>query len=164
MVHSLRRPLFMSVAIVLLFTIFWALSRSFNLTQHGFYGVISPAQREQIVCSDTLQTPLHHEVLVVFPRRRRNIVVASVFAYHFDVYLALVWTLERVLGDEDVGATSGKVRVFAQPFHLGFPAIVERLGLYHGELSNPDALVPAILSSSHGSPIDMVILGTCEIE
>ena len=91
--------------------------------------------------------------------KRRNVIVASVFPHHFDVYLAVVWTLERVLSH----VPGSRVRVFAEPFGYGFQSVAERLGLYSGKRSNPEEMIP-FLSSEEGLSVDVVILGTCEFE
>ncbi|KAJ3558614.1 hypothetical protein NM688_g815 [Phlebia brevispora] len=90
---------------------------------------------------------------------RRNIVVASMFPHHFDVYMALVWTLQRVL--EHLPGT--QIRVFAAPFNYGFQSLVEQLGIYRGKRHNSDQLL-SFLAGEDGRTVDMVILGTCEVD
>jgi hypothetical protein len=85
-----------------------------------------------------------------------NIAVASVYDYHFDVYLALVWTLERVIKGH------GSVQVYAAtPFAFGFQNISNELGLYRGAIKDPNDLLNDI---RRNTAIDMVIFGTCESE
>ena len=98
----------------------------------------------------------NHSRLAVLsiPVKRRNVVVASRFGYHFDVYMALVWTLERV--------TNSSIHVFPPDgFRFGFDDVVRNLGLHSGSSSDSLDLPQAV---SNNSAIDMVVLGTCEIE
>ena len=93
------------------------------------------------------------------PQIRKNIAVASGFGAHFDVYMALVWTLERVMKNE------GKVQVYARtPFMFDFNRIVEEYHLYNGTFKHHDDLLRDINNDAGDGGIDMVILGTCEIE
>ena len=93
------------------------------------------------------------------PVKRRNVVVASAFPHHFDVYMTVVWTLERVLSY----VPDYKVHVFAEPFNYGFQSLVDRLSLYHGRRRPTSELVP-FMSGEEGETVDMIVLGTCEIE
>lgn len=96
----------------------------------------------------------------ITPQRRRNVAVASKFGYHFDVYMALAWTFERVMQE-----ASGQILVYAsQPFYFNFDSIVNDLGLYHGEISHHDNLIRDLNHSPVEGGIDMVVLGTCETE
>lgn len=90
---------------------------------------------------------------------RRNIAVASVFPHHFDVYMTVVWTLQRVLAQ----VPDSQIHVFAAPFNYGFQSLVDRLGLHHGSRNHPNELV-SFLDSEEGRRIDVLVLGTCEIE
>jgi hypothetical protein len=87
----------------------------------------------------------------------KNIAVASVFGFHFDVWLALVWTIERVWKGH------GHVQVYADapPFFYDFDTILDRLSLYHGSIKNPTELIKDL---HQNTAIDMVIFGTCVIE
>jgi hypothetical protein len=87
----------------------------------------------------------------------KNIAVASVFGFHFDVWLALVWTIERVWKGH------GHVQVYADapPFFYDFDTILDRLGLYHGSIKNPTELIKDL---HQNTAIDMVIFGTCTID
>ncbi|KAJ7210240.1 hypothetical protein C8J57DRAFT_1098272 [Mycena rebaudengoi] len=60
--------------------------------------------------------------------------------------------------------TGGTVEVYAPPFIFGFQTIVETLQLYRGMVKKPDALIDAINDNMGAGGIDMVVLGTCEIE
>jgi len=83
----------------------------------------------------------------------QNIVVASDFVFHFDVWLALVWTIQRVMKGH------GHVQVYGPtPFAYDFDTIVDKLGLYHGSIKNPAELMNDIRGNT---AIDLVIFGTC---
>lgn len=104
-------------------------------------------------CSNT-KSVIHPTTLV-----HSNIAVASNFAYHFDVYLPLVWSIQRVLKG------AGHLQVYAPtPFGFNFQNVSDELGLYRGHIKEPQDLIHDIRSSPEGDAIDMVILGTCEIE
>ncbi|KAJ7707475.1 hypothetical protein B0H17DRAFT_918123 [Mycena rosella] len=61
--------------------------------------------------------------------------------------------------------TGGTVEVYAPfPFGFEFQTIVETLQLYRGEVKSPDALIDAINSNMGDGGIDLVVLGTCEID
>jgi len=92
------------------------------------------------------------------PQVRRNVALATRFGYHHDVIFALSWTIERVMKG------NGKLNVYApSPLSWNFDDVVEELGLYHGAVKRDRDLIKDILDSPDGG-IDMVILGTCEIE
>ncbi|GJE84823.1 hypothetical protein PsYK624_008990 [Phanerochaete sordida] len=88
---------------------------------------------------------------------RKNVVVASFFGFHFDVYMALVWTLKRVLGQ----VPGAHVEVFANPFYYGFDDIVQEYGLYDAARRDPAELVSYVQMNPS---VDTIILGTCEID
>ena len=96
--------------------------------------------------------------------RHSHIVVASRFRSHFDVYLAFVQTLQKVMGSK------GHVSVYAeQPYRFGFAEIADPLGLYDGTYHHPDNLISDVNSTAlyPDEPdvmVDMVVFGTCEIE
>jgi hypothetical protein len=86
--------------------------------------------------------------------------VASTFGFHHDVYMSLVWTLERVMGQN-----GGTVQVYAPvPFGYDFQTIIDTLRLYQGEVKHPDTLVADLNSNRGLGGIDTVVLGTCEVE
>ncbi|KAJ7067131.1 hypothetical protein C8F01DRAFT_980679 [Mycena amicta] len=59
----------------------------------------------------------------------------------------------------------GTVEVYAdQPFGFDFQQIVDELGLYRGTVKPPDSLVREINANTGPGGIDMVILGTCEVD
>lgn len=121
-------------------------------------------------CNQDFEAPIHEDVVPAevsasaepsevdaLAIRRTHIAVASFFSFHFDVYMALVWTLERVLSQ----VPGSQLRVFAQPFYYGFQSIVDDFDLYHGEQRSPEEL----LEYARSNPtLDMIVLGTCEIE
>jgi hypothetical protein len=106
--------------------------------------------------------PVEEEKLAVPQKRHRVAVSSTVPGFHFDVYMSLVWTLERAMSRSQTG---GVVEVYAPaPFSFKFQSIVDALGLYHGETRRSDELIDAINSDMGDGGIDMVVLGTCEIE
>ena len=114
---------------------------------------------DQTSCIQPSDSPVVVEVPPPPPIKRRNVVVGSVFPHHFDVYMTVVWTLERVLSS----IPDSQVHVFAEPFNYGFQSLVDRLGLYHGRRRGTNELVP-FLSTEEGGAVDMIVLGTCEVE
>jgi hypothetical protein len=100
-------------------------------------------------CSESSQA------LLPATQGHQNIAVVSEFIFHFDVYLALVWSLARVMNG------SGSVQVYAHlPFYFDFQTIVDGLRLYHGTVKHPADLNHDIENTA----IDMVVIGTCEVE
>jgi hypothetical protein len=94
--------------------------------------------------------------LATIPEKRTNIVIASWFNFHFEVYLALAWTLRRVMSH------NVQLQVYAeQPFGFGFQDVVDNWGIYPGEVKDRNNLIADIKKNID---IDMVVLGTCEIE
>ena len=94
------------------------------------------------------------------PLAHKNVVVASVFGAHFDVYMAVAWTLQRIMA-KDQGSN---LQVYAKvPFLYKFQEVVNRYGLYGGEFKDPKHLIGDIKRDDEGG-IDLLILGTCEIE
>ncbi|KAI0699808.1 hypothetical protein BC835DRAFT_1267341 [Cytidiella melzeri] len=73
--------------------------------------------------------------------------------------MALAWTLDRVRSQTPgVG-----LRVFADKFHYGFEDVVRKLNMYQSEKSSADQLLPS-MRQTDGVAIDLLILGTCEID
>jgi hypothetical protein len=108
------------------------------------------------MCSSLAPSSYDAHQLLKLPQRRKNIAVVSGFGFHFDVYLPLVSSLEQAMED------GGSVHVYApSPFAFGFQKLVDQLGLYHGNVEDPDNFLHD-LAGSHS--IDMVIMGTCEVE
>ncbi|KAJ6513047.1 hypothetical protein C8R45DRAFT_812313 [Mycena sanguinolenta] len=61
--------------------------------------------------------------------------------------------------------TGGVVEVYApDEFGFEFQTIVDTLGLYHGQNRRSDELIGAINSNMGDGGIDLVILGTCEVD
>ncbi|KAJ6623988.1 hypothetical protein B0H10DRAFT_1785286 [Mycena sp. CBHHK59/15] len=61
--------------------------------------------------------------------------------------------------------SGGTVEVYAPlPFAFEFQKVVETLQLYHGEVKDPEALISDLNSNVGDGGIDMVILGTCEVD
>ncbi|EIN05497.1 hypothetical protein PUNSTDRAFT_46854 [Punctularia strigosozonata HHB-11173 SS5] len=113
--------------------------------------------------ADPSTEPVHDLALV--PQRRKRVAVASVFGAHFDVYMALVGTLEKVMAADqhlafEGGVDTPSVQVYAPPFLYGFEEVADRLELYKGVILHPDQLIEDV----HKGDIDLVILGTCEID
>ncbi|KAJ7364246.1 hypothetical protein DFH08DRAFT_949854 [Mycena albidolilacea] len=76
--------------------------------------------------------------------------------------MSLVWTLERVMGRSAIGSV---VEVYApNGFDHGFQTIVDLLGLHHGDNRHSDELIEAINSNMSDGEIDLVVLGTCEVD
>ncbi|KAJ7455257.1 hypothetical protein B0H11DRAFT_2067394 [Mycena galericulata] len=112
-------------------------------------------------CSVTVSTA-EGDVVVSAPQTRNHVAVASTFGFHHDVYMAVVWTLQRVM---DRSSAGGSVEVYApQPFGFEFQTIVDTLQLYRGEVKNPDDLIDDINRNTGDGGIDMVVLGTCEFD
>lgn len=103
---------------------------------------------------ETLDTT---QEVVTAPIRRKHIVVASFFGFHFDVYMALAWTLRRVLAE----VPDSKLDIFADPFYYGFQTIANDYDLYDGGRRSPMELVSYVQTNP---TVDVIILGTCEIE
>lgn len=101
------------------------------------------------------------------PRQRKNIVVASSFPYHFDVYMAAAKTIGDVLDfepeDNDEG---GVINLFTPDFGFGFGEIVEELGLWKhkGTRGRPEELVDYINGDAGAGGVDLIVFGTCEVE
>jgi hypothetical protein len=91
---------------------------------------------------------------------RSNVALASNFGFHFDVYLPLAWSIQRVLQGQ------GHAQVYAStPFGFNFQNVSDELGLYRGHFKGPGDLIDDIrLNPSDGRGIDIVILGTCEVD
>lgn len=96
---------------------------------------------------------------------RTRVAVASLFPAHFDVYLAAAHTFREVLGDQ------GSIDVFAgeRPFRFKFQEIIDRVDLYSGEVRDAEDLLHAMndtefYPAEQGALVDLLILGTCEIE
>ena len=90
------------------------------------------------------------------PRRRINVAVASDFGFHYDVYLTLVGTMQRAMNG------AGSFSVYAPlPLGFDFQTVVDKFGLYHGP---PIQSFDALLSDLETSSVDLILIGTCEVE
>ncbi|KAJ7761987.1 hypothetical protein DFH07DRAFT_814798 [Mycena maculata] len=112
----------------------------------------------ETICTAILPT-IEDEIHSI-PQKRHRVAVASTFGFHHDVYMSLVWTLERVLDQ-----TGGTVEVYApQPFGFEFQTIVDTLRLYRGQVKDPETLLDNINQNMGDRGIDLVVLGTCEVD
>jgi len=113
---------------------------------------------DQHFCS----SPPNAEVDLSFsslPLVHRNVAVASSFGYHLDVLFSLTWTLQRVMKNQ------GQLHVYLPPErHWNIEGVVKEQGLYQGEIKNHKELIKDLNDNKGDGGIDMVILGTCEIE
>ena len=126
-----------------------------------FYGAFTgkPFSRPRFVLGDGI-TSANPPKLQSVAQTHKNVVVASTFVAHFDVYMAVAWTLQRIMLKE-----SGNVQVYAStPFLFNFQEVVDRYGLYKGEVKAPNDLLGDIKSGGDDGGIDLVIFGTCEFE
>lgn len=89
--------------------------------------------------------------------KRKHVAIASVFGFHFDVYMALAWTMERVLAK----VPDSELQVFAHPFYYGFQSVVDSLGLHHGPRNDIEDFIPYLRNNP---TLDLIVLGTCEVE
>ncbi|PPQ76793.1 hypothetical protein CVT24_011336 [Panaeolus cyanescens] len=105
------------------------------------------------------------------PQKRQRVAIASTFGYHFDVYLALAWTMQRVMSRppnpaaHDLGG-NGTVAVYTpEPeFHFGFDKIIDALGLFKGDIKPSENLFDDLDKVVDGHKVDLVVLGTCEVD
>ncbi|KAG5720101.1 putative eukaryotic translation initiation factor 5 [Termitomyces sp. T112] len=115
-----------------------------------------------------IQTPrLTYEDKVVLDvestnsQRRQRVALASTFGFHHDVYMSVAWSLARVMNR----MLTGSVEVYANvPFFYDFQKVVDDLGLYQDEYRQIDELSTALRNDLDEKSIDLVILGTCEID
>ncbi|KAH9476941.1 hypothetical protein JR316_0010857 [Psilocybe cubensis] len=92
------------------------------------------------------------------PQIRNNIAIASSFGFHFDVYLAVAWTLQRVM-------RQGSVQLYTPtPYYFDFQTIIDKYDLYRGSVKDYEDLSKDIMDNSVNGGFDLVILGTCEID
>lgn len=104
----------------------------------------------------------HLSSLNTIPQRRRRVAIASMFDHHFDVYMSFAWSLARAMNSSSTG---GSIEVYAEtPFKYHFQNIIEELHLFPHSYRDPQDLLPAIRGEMGDGGIDMVVLGTCEIE
>lgn len=91
--------------------------------------------------------------------KRHNVAIASYFGYHFDVYMALAWTFQRIIPR----APDLRLRIFTTDFRFGFDDIIAGLQLNDVERHANSELLDS-LRRTDADVIDMLILGTCEFE
>jgi len=90
--------------------------------------------------------------------KHSNIAIASGFGFHFDVYMTVAWTIQRM--KEPV-----TLAVYTElPFQHDFQRIIDDYGIYTGPYKPPSELLQDVTSTTGDGAIDMIILGTCEIE
>jgi hypothetical protein len=106
----------------------------------------------------SLRALLHTDITVLSPITRKHIAVASRFPLHQDVYLPLVQVLQNSLTPD------GRVQVYASLPPWGFSTIMNRFHLYNGSVKEETELIHDITVNPGEGGIDMVILGTCEID
>jgi len=93
------------------------------------------------------------------PLVHRNVAVATSFGYHLDVLFSLSWTLQRVMKDQ------GQLHVYLpSQNHWNIEGVVKEQGLYQGAIKSHEDLIKDLNDNQGDGGIDMVILGTCEIE
>ncbi|KAF9031612.1 hypothetical protein BJ165DRAFT_1518719 [Panaeolus papilionaceus] len=108
--------------------------------------------------------------LRTLPQKRRRVAIASTFGYHFDVYVALAWTMQRVMGKPpnslswDVGGSGSVVVYSPEKFRFGFDNIVDMLGLYKGDVRPSENLFDDLDMEVDGRKVELVVLGTCEVD
>ncbi|KAG6857415.1 hypothetical protein H0H87_004777 [Tephrocybe sp. NHM501043] len=74
--------------------------------------------------------------------------------------MTVAWSLSREMNR----SSTGTVEVYADvPFNYDFQKVVDDLGLYRHQYRHPDELLPA-LRDVNENRIDLVVLGTCEID
>jgi hypothetical protein len=121
----------------------------------GFTESFSSPPRFVLGDEVSLENPLK---LQSIPLTHKNVVVASAFPPHYDIYMTIAWTLKRI-GLKD----QGNLQVYASPFLFKFQEIVDQYGLYDGEIKDYKDLVGDIKSGGNDG-VDLVIMGTCEVE
>jgi len=94
------------------------------------------------------------------PLVHKNVVVASAFPWHYDIYMPVAWTLGQIMLKDQ-----GTLQVYApMPFAFGYQEVMDQYGVYGGEIKSDNDLLRDIKSGGNDGGIDLVILGTCEIE
>ena len=87
-----------------------------------------------------------------------NIAIASGFGAHFDVYMTVAWTIQRMKEPVDL------VVYTRLPFQHDFQRIIDNYGIYNGPFKPLSDFLPDVKNNTGEGAIDMIILGTCEIE
>ena len=92
------------------------------------------------------------------PLKYTNVAIASTFGFHCDVYMTVAWTIQRL--NEPL-----RMFVYAQlPLHHDFGRIIDDYGIYKGNYKPPSEFIHDVARVTAKGAIDMIILGTCEIE
>ncbi|KIO19386.1 hypothetical protein M407DRAFT_30961 [Tulasnella calospora MUT 4182] len=115
--------------------------------------------------SDSLQVTSPHAK----PLLRRHVAVATAFGHHAEVYGALAWVIGMILNTKGQFKSSS-VRMYAGESE--FVSLIKELGLLPQSIMHPaghEGLTADIRSTSlfpddPGAMIDLVALGTCEID
>jgi hypothetical protein len=136
---------------------------SVAISLYLLHNLYSPRHAVSISDQALCQRPgIHPSSLSIGPQKRHRVAVASMFGYHFDVYMSFASSLVRVMNSSSTG---GSVEVYAEtPFRYHFQTIIEDLHLYPHDYRDPLDLLPAIRREMGDGGIDTVILGTCEAE
>ena len=93
--------------------------------------------------------------------KHHHIAIATSFDLHFDVWLPVAWTLQRLLR----GIEGTSVQAYAKtPFAHGFGEISDQLGLYYGIVKDYEAIIADLRANEGDGGIDLVILPTAIIE
>ncbi|KIO19614.1 hypothetical protein M407DRAFT_11307 [Tulasnella calospora MUT 4182] len=103
------------------------------------------------------------------PLRRRHVAVATAFGHHAEVYGALAWIIGMIFNSERQ-FRSNSVRMYAGESE--FVSLIKELGLLPHSIMHPaghEGLIADVRSTSlfpddPGAMIDLVALGTCEID
>lgn len=103
------------------------------------------------------------------PLRRRHVAVATAFPFHAEVYGALAWTFIRYFNSEKQ-AGPNTVRIYAE--ETEFISLIKKLDLLPGSIMHPagmkgliaDVRSTTLFPDDPGAMIDLVALGTCEVE
>jgi hypothetical protein len=158
-----RRQIVLFGCLIVLPFLLWSfvtLNEEYSFSGTICSAILPPKQEQTEMCSAILPTKQEKENLAV-PQKRHRVAIASLFFGHFDVYMALAWTLQRVMGR----SKTGSVEVYIPtPFGFKFQTIVDNLRLYRGKTKSTDDFIKAINSNMGDGGIDTVVLGTCEFE
>ncbi len=97
------------------------------------------------------------------PVRHQNIAIVTSFGFHFNVYMAVAWTIGRIFQRRQ-RFEDNSLHVYAPyPFYFDFQDTVEAAGVYNGSHRSFEQFLPDLLHGVDGKHFDMVVLGTCEV-
>lgn len=90
--------------------------------------------------------------------------VATNFGAHFEAYVPVAWTLERLLRP-----LGGTVQMYPGSLGHQYDRIINYTGMYHGSYQSPTMLEADLNSTTlfpddKGAMIDLIVFGTCELE